>query len=345
MSAGGQARFTVLVTDHPWSSLEPERRTLEALDAELLLAQSGEEPELIELAARADAILTCFAKVTAAVVRATERLQTIGRYGTGVDNIAVEEASARGVIVSNVPSYCEQEVVEHTLALMLALARRVVSYDRAVRAGDWSLASGAPIERIAGRTLGIVGLGRIGSLLAQQGRSLGMAVLAHHPRREAAEIEAAGAEPASLAELAERSDFVSLHLPLTAQTRHLIDANFLRAMKPTAFLLNTARGGVVDQDALVQALREGWIAGAGVDVVTPERLGADDPLLAVPNAIVTPHVAYYSEESLLELGRLAAVNVAAVLAGRLPASVVNPDVLALERWRALREPILQTRDR
>lgn len=331
----GEARLTVLVTDHPWASLEPERLVFDSLGAELLLAGSGEEAELRELVVGADAILTCFARVSEAVVRAGERLRTIGRYGTGVDNIAVAAASERGVIVSNVPSYCEQEVAEHTLALMLALARRVVSFDRAVHAGDWSLGSGGPIQRLHGRTLGIVGLGQIGALLARQAGALGLRVLAHHPRRDAAEIEAAGAEPASLPELAAQSDFVSLHLPLTDQTRHLIDADFLRAMKPTAFLLNTARGGVVDQDALVQALREGWIAGAGVDVLTPERLPAEHPLLALPNAILTPHVAYYSEESLLELGRLAAVNVAAVLAGRRPASVVNPDVLDGERWRGL----------
>jgi phosphoglycerate dehydrogenase-like enzyme len=171
--------------------------------------------------------------------------------------------------------------------------------------------------------------------VARRALALGLTVIAHHPRLPDDELSAAGAEPVSLDDLARRADFVTLHVPLTDATRGLVDAGFLRAMKPSAYLVNTARGAVIDQAALARALREGWIAGAAVDVVVPERLPPDHPLLGLPNLIVTPHVAYYSEESLLALGRLAAENVAAVLAGTRPASTVNPEVLALARWSRL----------
>jgi D-3-phosphoglycerate dehydrogenase / 2-oxoglutarate reductase len=327
----------VLVTDHPWSSIDAEVETLAAVGARLVFAQTGEQAELVELARDADAILTCFAHTSEAVVAVADRLAVIGRYGIGVDNIAVDMASARGVLVTNVPSYCEHEVAEHALALMLALARRITVYDRGVREGDWSLQRGAPLHRIHGGTLGIVGFGQIGRTLAAKATALGLNVIAHHPRSPEA-IEAAGYEAVELRELAELADFVSVHVPLTDETTHLIDEDFLRAMKPTAVLVNTARGLVVDQSALVEALRDGWIAGAAADVFTPERLDPSDPLLGAPNLIATPHVAYYSEESLEDLGRLAAENVAAVLAGRMPAAIVNREVLELERWRHLAQP-------
>jgi len=331
-------QYIVLVTDHPWPSIEAEEEELAHANARLVFASSGEQRELIDLAGDADAIMTCFAQVTPPVVRASERLQVIGRYGIGVDNIAVPEATAGGILVTNTPSYCTDEVAEHALALLFTIARRITIFDRAVHAGDWSLQRGQPIDRLRGQTLGIIGLGQIGKALADRARALGLDVIAHHPRCAPETVRAAGAEPVSLHELARRSDFVSLHVPLYDHTRGLIDEEFLRAMKPSAVVINTSRGAVIDQAALVHALREGWIAGAGVDVVVPERLTPDDPLMALPNVIITPHVAYYSEQSLLELGRLAAQNVAAVLAGRKPASIVNPEVLALERWRHLTDP-------
>ena len=324
----------VMVTDHPWSSFDAEVEALDRAGARLVIAQTGEPQELIDLARDADAILTCFAHVSEAVVQAAEHLQVIGRYGIGVDNIAVEMATERGILVTNVPSYCEHEVAEHALALLLALARRLTTFDRGVREGDWSLQRGTPIHRVHGQTLGIVGFGKIGRTLARKASALGLHVIAHNPREPEA-VSVAGAEPVELRELAQRADFVSLHVPLSDETTHMIDEEFLRTMKPTAFLVNTARGLLVDQAALVTALSEGWIAGAAADVFSPERLDPTDPLLAAPNLIATPHVAYYSEESLVDLGRLAAENVADVLSGKLPAAIVNPEVLALERWRHL----------
>jgi D-3-phosphoglycerate dehydrogenase len=327
---------TVLVTDFTWDSTDREAAVLAEVNAELLVAESGNEAELVRLAPEADAILTCFAQVTRAVVRAGEKLRVIGRYGIGVDNIAVDEATRLGIPVTNVPAYCIDEVAEHALALIFCLVRGVHRYDRAVREGDWSLGTGRPIGRIAGATLGVVGFGKIGRAVAERAAGLGMHVLAHSPSLSGDQIRDGGAEPVELLDLARRSDFVTLHVPLSERTRHLVDAEFLGAMKPGAYLVNTARGAVVDQEALARALRDGSIAGAGLDVFEPERLERDHPLLAEDRLLATPHVAFYSEESVADLATLAARNVAAVLAGERPANTVNPDVYELPRWSHLR---------
>lgn len=308
---------------------------LARVGARLVVAETGEEDELLELVPQADAILTCFKLVTPAVVRAGERLQVIGRYGIGVDNIAVAEATRLGIPVTNVPEYCVDEVAEHALALILAHARGIARFDVAVREGDWALARGRPLNRLAGRTLGIVGLGRIGKALAGKAAGLGLRVVAFDPTAGPDELAAAGAAPVDLDELAEVADFVSIHAPLTDATRGLVGRDVLARMKPTAFLVNVARGAIVDQDALLDALREGRLAGAGLDVFEPEHPPPGHPLLAAQGVIATPHVAFYSEESVLELEVRAAKNVAAILDGRRPASVVNPEVLDLPRWAHL----------
>jgi D-3-phosphoglycerate dehydrogenase len=307
----------VLVTDYTWANTDIEAAVLADVGAELVLAETGEEAELVELVAGCEGILTCFKHVTPAVVRAGEQLKVIGRYGIGTDNIAVDVATELGIPVTNVPEYCSDEVAEHVLALLFALIRGVPRYDAAVRGGDWSLATGLPTRRIAGMTLGIVGHGPIGRAVEQRARALGMDVLIH---------TRSGGVP--LPDLASGSDVVTLHVPATPETERLVDAAFLAAMKPTAYLINCARGAIVDQDALVAALREGRIAGAGLDVFVPEHLPAGHPLLALDNVVATPHTAFYSEESIADLARLAAQNVADVLAGRRPANIVNAEGLA-----------------
>jgi D-3-phosphoglycerate dehydrogenase len=325
----------VLITDYTWSSIDIETRVLAEVGARVVVAPSAEEEELRRQAAGADAILTCFAPLPGSVIRAARKLQVIGRFGIGVDNVDLAEATRLGVPVTNVPAYCLDEVAEHVLSLILCWARNVCRYDAAVRRGDWSLTAPAPLHRVRGQTLGVVGFGKIGSTLAAKAAGLGLRVLAYDPVLDDAAIRARSAEPVSLERLLAEADFVSLHTPLTDETRRLIDERRLRQMKPTAFLVNTSRGGVIDQEALVTALREGWIAGAGLDVFEPERIPPDHPLLARSNVLVTPHAAFYSEESVQELRRLAAENVAAVLAGRRPPSLVNPEVLELPRWAHL----------
>jgi D-3-phosphoglycerate dehydrogenase len=309
---------------------------LARVGARLVVAESGEEEELLALVPDADGILTCFKRVSPEVVRAGRRLRVIGRYGIGVDNIAVEEATRLGIPVTNVPAYCVDEVAEHVLAFIFALERGICAYDSAVREGDWALSRGLPIRRIAGRTLGVVGFGKIGQTLARKAAGLGLRVVASSLSLSPESARALGVEAVPLGELAAIADYVSVHAPLTPETSGLVDRTFLRTMKPTAYLLNAARGAIVDQEALVEALREGWIAGAGLDVFVPEQLPLDHPLLAFPNVIATPHVAFFSEESVLELEVKAAENVAAILDGRRPAEVVNPQVLELARWAHLR---------
>jgi D-3-phosphoglycerate dehydrogenase len=255
------------------------------------------------------------------------RLRVIARTGIGVDNIDVAAASARSIPVTNVPAYCTDEVAEHVIALMMTLRRRVLDYDRALRARDWSLETGVPLHRLWGQTFGIFGYGRIGAATARLAQALGLRVIAHAPVLRAGDVDAAGVEAVTLEALAQRADVLSIHAPLTESTRGAIGAPFLALMKPGAVLINTARGAIVDQDALVAALHGGRIGGAALDVFDPERLERAHPLLSAPNTILTPHVAYYSEESLADLARLAAENVAAVLDGRRPASVVNEPAL------------------
>lgn len=307
----------VLVTDYTWADTAIERAILAEVGAEVIEAPDASESTLVELAVGAAAILTCFAQVTPAVLAAAgDALRVVARYGVGLDNIAVDEATRLGVPVTNVPVYCVDEVAEHTLALLFALERGLVVHDRGVHEGDWRLRSDLGARRIRGRTIGVIGGGRIGSAVAERCRALGIDVLVGDAR-------AAEHDRRSLHDLVSRCDYVSLHVPLVPATRHLVDESFLRAMRPDAFLLNTARGGVVDTDALDRALAEGWIAGAGIDVFDPEVLPADHPLLTRPNLIATPHTAFFSLESMEALAHQAATSVADVLAGRRPEHVVN----------------------
>lgn len=323
---------TVLITDYAWPTTAVEAAILVTAQAKLLIAEQGDEAELLRLVPQADAILTCFKKVSAAVIRAGTRLQVIGRYGIGVDNIAVDEATGLGIPVTNVPAYCLDEVAEHALALLLACARNIPYYDRAVRTGKWTLNGGRPLYRVHDKTLGIIGFGKIGQRLAQKASSFGLKLLVHTTHPDDIPVQYAPVEFVSLDELLRRSDFVSLHVPLHTATRHMINRDALRLMKPSAFLINTARGGLVDHMALLEALQVGQIAGAGLDVFETEPLDSEHPLFALPTVIATPHAAFYSEESLVELQTRAAASVAAILSGRRPESVVNPQVLDLPRW-------------
>ncbi len=320
--------YRVLITDYVWPSLDRERAILAPLGATLIPAPDGTEATLAALAEGVDAILTCFARVTPAVVRASDRLRVIGRYGIGVDNIAVDVATARNVVVTNVPNYCVEEVAEHTLALLLACARKLRQYDRAVRAGDWQSQVGMPLYRIAGKTLGLVGFGAIGQRVARKAHAWGLRVLAYSPTLTAQLARRYQAEACDLETLLCTADYVSLHLPLTPETTGMFDRSRFAAMKPGAIFINTARGGLVRSADLAVALASGHLAGAGVDVLPHEPPETTEPLLGLENVIVTPHVAFYSEESLAELQTRAAQAVAAVLQGYVPASVVNREVLS-----------------
>ncbi|MDQ7800922.1 MAG: C-terminal binding protein [Armatimonadota bacterium] len=322
-SAVGSGRFKVVVTDSVFPHLEVERRILGEIGADLVALQAHRDDELLEPVADADALLVCFAPVTARVVEAARRCRIIARYGIGVDNVDVRTATARGIVVTNVPDYCVDEVSDHALALVLACARKVVWLDRNVRAGRWDARDAVPVHRLSGQVLGLVGFGKIPRLVARKAQAFGMRVLSFDPYVDPAVMRELGVEPAGLRDLLQRSDYVSVHAPLTPQTEGLIDEAALRWMKPTAYLVNTARGRIVDEGALVRALERGWIAGAALDVLPTEPPPPEDPLLRLDRVILTPHVAFYSEESLQELQRKAAEEVVRVLTGQAPRYPVN----------------------
>ncbi|MDX1961914.1 MAG: C-terminal binding protein [Pirellulales bacterium] len=317
-------RFQVLLTDYAWPEIDIERETLREIDAELIVPPDTQPATLARLATSADAIMTCWAQVSASVIDAGPRLKIVSRLGIGLDNIDVARCTQLGIPVTNVPDYCLIEVAEHTLAILLALGRNIGHYHHATQSGTYQLQSGPELRRLEGQTLGIFGYGNIGQKLAQKALALGLRVLVNsRTRRELPP----GAAWAAIPELLRNSDYVSLHVPLTPETRDMISGPELAQMKPTAFLINTSRGGLVDHAALAAALAANKIAGAGLDVQVPEPPDLTQAPYNDPRVIVTPHAAFVSRESLANLRSRAARQVADRLTGKTPENVVNPQTL------------------
>lgn len=316
----------ILVTDFQWPSLDIEREILADLPGELIVAETGSEAELVALAPGADAILTCWEQVTPAVIDAAPRCRIITRYGVGLDNIAVEHATALGIPVTYSPTYCVDEVAEHALALLLAMTRRVSRFDRAIRGGTYKGVPFAGMRRLKGRTLGLLGYGNIARALGERARGLGMAVLAHDPALSQSHGELPPGEGrwADLKTLLAESDAISIHVPLTPETEGMIGREAIAAMKPGAFLINTARGPIVDPGAVLEGLEHGPLEAAALDVFPVEPPDIAHPLFHHERFIATPHAAFYSEESVENLQRLAAGQVHALLSGRTPENIVNP---------------------
>lgn len=316
------ANYKVLITDFAWTELDLEREILARCGAELVVAPAHDTVTLRDAARNADAIMTCWAPLPAEVIDAATRCRVIARLGIGLDNIDVRRATERRIAVTNVPDYCLEEVAEHTLALLLALARKVAFYHLAAKQERYDLRVELPIRRVAGQTLGLVGFGRIGSTVAKKAQAFALKVIAH-TRRET-KLENATWRP--LDDLLAESDFVSLHLPLTDESRHMINADRLSRMKPTAYLINTSRGGLIDHAALAEAISTGKLAGAALDVHEPEPPDLAQAPWNHPHVIVTPHAAFVSEESLADLRQRASQSVVDVLSGQRPQNLVNPDV-------------------
>jgi D-3-phosphoglycerate dehydrogenase len=309
----------VLLTDFAWSDLQIERRILGGAGADLVVAERPDPPSLAALAAGADAIMTNWARVDATVLAAAKKCRIVARLGIGLDNIDVEFAARHGMIVTNVPDYCHIEVAEHALALILALARKVAFYHFETKQGRYHLKDGPALRRIEGQTLGIVGFGRIGQKLAEKAAPIGLRILATSRSPRALP---AGVERRDLNALIAESDYISLHAPLTSETRHLIGAPELACMKPTAYLINTARGGLIDTVALAAALASNRLAGVALDVQDPEPPDLNQPPYVDPRVIVTPHAAFVSQESLVNLRTRAARQVATLLTGGTPENIV-----------------------
>jgi D-3-phosphoglycerate dehydrogenase / 2-oxoglutarate reductase len=317
--------FRVLITDRAWPDCSIERDVLKSVGAEVVEAPRTDEQTLISLARDADAIGTNWAPVTANVIRAATRCKTVARFGIGLDNISVPTATGLGIPVTNVPDYCVSEVSDHALALLLAAARNVAFFHARTKAGEYKLSAGPPMRRLSGMTLGLIGFGHIARALFPKARALGMTVIANTRRLDDC---GTGCTMVPLDELLAKSDFISLHAPLTDSTRHMISGPQLARMKPTAWLINTSRGGLIDNAALEAALAAGRIGGAALDVFEPEPPDLSDPLYKDERVIVTPHAAFVSAESLHELRLRASRQIADALEGKRPANVVNPEVYA-----------------
>jgi D-3-phosphoglycerate dehydrogenase len=309
----GASRQLAVVVGQAFRSIDPERAVLAPAGIEVLDARALPPREALDRAAGADAVLSDTFRWDADALSQLTRCRVIAQYGVGVDTIDVGEASRRGITVTNVPGYCADELADHALGLMLAVKRRILAQHHRVVGGQWDFQAAGRISRIRGQVAGIVGFGRAGRAFAARVRALGMHVLAHDPFQ--ADVGEHEAEPAMLGRLLTESDVVSLHLPLTDDTRRLIDVGTLARMKPSAVLVNTARGELVDQGALARALESGRLAGAGLDVLAHEPPNADDPLLSLDTVVVTPHMGFYSEQAIHEVQVRAAEEVLAVLRG------------------------------
>jgi D-3-phosphoglycerate dehydrogenase len=316
-------RPLIAVTDSPFPSLDPAKAALARIDPELRVANSTSAADILAVARDADAILVTYAKLPGDLLRQLRRCKAIGRFGLGVDNIDIAAAAELGITVTYVPDYCMQEVSDHAMALLLALARKVPQSNALVQAGRWDMPAVVPIRRLAGRVLGLVGFGNIPRALAPKAKAFGLRVVVHDPYVSQDALAAAGVESMSFDGLLEISDFVSIHAPLLPATRGLFSAEVFRKMKQGACLINTARGPLVDEDALVAALDSGRLAGAALDVVAVEPLPKDSRLIGRDNVVLTPHTGFYSVEALNELQTKCAADVARVLSGEKPVYPVN----------------------
>jgi D-3-phosphoglycerate dehydrogenase len=324
-----KAQGKVLIADYDFGNVDIESEILNEAGFEVVAGQCKTEGEVIELGQDADGVITQYAPVGAMAIAGLARCKVIARYGTGVDIVDVDAATARGIQVTNAPNdWCSDEVADHAVALWLAAARKVCQYDRATREGEWRWQTGAPIRRLRGRVFGLLSFGSIARSIAAKVKAFGVNVWAHDPFKDDRYLVSQGVVPVSMDQLIEGSDYLVIQSPLTEETRGLFGEMNLRRMKKSAILVNTARGPIVPDAALYRALTEGWIAGAAVDDLEEEPFKVrdwtpDNPLFDLDNIVITPHAAYYSEEAIALVRQIAAEEVVRVLSGQTPLSPVN----------------------
>lgn len=316
------ARPLVVVTDAPFPDFAAAEKILQELDADIRFVPEPSPETIARDATVAHAVMVTYARVTSEVIAALRHCQIIARMGIGLDNIDVEAATTADIVVTNVPDYCVDEVSDHALALLLSLVRRIPRADRLVHAGGWSVQEVGVLHRLRGQVLGLVGFGKIGRSFAHKAQAVGLRVVTYDPYLPRQVAEGSDVEQVGLHELLATADIVSIHAPLTPETHHLFGEETFRKMKPGALLINTSRGGLVDEHALAVALERGDLGGAALDVVESEP-PAGSPFLRREDVILTPHTAYYSEESTAELQRKAAEDVVRVLQGETPCYQVN----------------------
>ncbi|RKD23229.1 hydroxyacid dehydrogenase [Ammoniphilus oxalaticus] len=318
--------WKVVVTDFDYADVHPEEEVLDRLGITLIKAQCRSEADVIEICKDADGVLTQYAPFTREVIEQLDKCKVISRYGIGVDTVDLAAATEKGIIVSNVTDYCIDEVSDHAMAFLLACARKTVVYNQAVKQGVWDYKVGMPMFRLRGRALGLVGLGRIPQQVARKAQAFGMRVIAYDPYLPEHVARDLNVELVDLNTLCEQADFISIHTPLTEATRGFIGPEQFRRMKPEAVIINTARGPIINEQAMINALESGAIAGAGLDVLEQEPIPADHPFMKMDQVILNPHAAWHSNEAQEELKRKVAENVVDVLSGYWPRYLVNREV-------------------
>ncbi|MDI9597496.1 MAG: C-terminal binding protein [Atribacterota bacterium] len=326
-------RFKVVITDHDYGSFEPEKEELNKIGAEVVTGQCKTEDEVIEIAKDADGLLVEYANITRRVIESLKKCKVIARYGIGVDNIDIEAATEYGIIIINVPKYCIDEVSDHTVALMLSCVRKIVLFNNAVKKGIWDFKIAKPIFRLKNMKLGLVGYGSIARMFSEKAKTFGLKVIAYDPYVDSSTMAQADVEKVDLDFLLGVADIISLHLPLTKETKHLISEREIKLMKKNACIINTSRGPLINEKDLYRALKEKWISGAAIDVTETEPIDQNNDLLKLDNIIITPHVSFYSEESLIDLQRNTARGVAQILMGEMTPSILNKSVIEKENYR------------
>jgi len=306
----------IAVTDSVFPSLDLAKAALAHLNPTYRMSKSINAEDIVAVAKDADALLVTYAKLTREVLTQLTRCKAIGRFGLGVDNIDLVAAKEKSIAVNYVPDYCIREVSDHAMALLLALIRKIPFSNKLVQSGRWEMPAVVPIRRIEGTVLGLIGFGHIPRLVTPKALAFGMKVLAYDPFAKPDLFKSAGVESVDLDTLLQSSDYVSMHAPLLPATRGMMNAASFAKMKKGAYIVNTARGPLIDEAALIAALDSGQIGGAGLDVVATEPLAKDSPLLGRDNVIVSPHTAFYSIEALNELQTKCAIDVARVLSGK-----------------------------
>ena len=305
----------IAITENIFPTLDPAKKALARLNPTLRMAKSTSAEDILEVARDADAILVTYAKLPRELIMQLTRCKAIGRFGLGVDNIDLPAAKEKGIAVNYVPDYCIREVSDHAMAMLLSLIRKIPLSNKTVQAGRWEMPVVVPIRRIEGTVLGLLGFGNIPRLVAPKAKAFGMKVIAFDPYAKPEVFKAAGVDGVDLDTLLATSDYVSVHAPHTPQTRGMVNAEAFAKMKKGAYIVNTARGPLIDEPALIAALDSGQVGGAALDVLAVEPLAKDSPLLGRDNVIITPHTAFYSIEALDELQSKCATDVARVLSG------------------------------
>jgi len=314
-------KYKVVLTDNIFPDLILERNMLTKIDAELFCVT--DPSTLKEACIDADAVINTYEQVTNEIIENMKKCKLIIRNGIGVNTIDVDACNKKGIMVANIPTYCLDEVATHAMALILTLARKITILNDTVKKGEWDVKNAIPVYSLQNKTLGLVGFGKIPRLVYEKAKPFGLNVVIYDPYVSDESAAYAGVKKVEMDALIKTSDYISLHCPLTPETKNLFNKGAFRKMKNTAYIINTSRGPVINEEDLIEALQNGEIAGAGLDVLTKDEVDIDNPLLKMHNVIITPHAAWYSEESIVRRRTQTIESVIDVLLGGEPASWVN----------------------